>query len=121
MHFHSSVHSFFRFNKLTLDTDESEDGATLVPTNKDGELHLEADAKTSDSLPMVPPLFDPAPKSSTTPPPLSFLNEMKEGEEKPAILKLLDTTHLQSSSFVMSSIKVLTVVIRTLLAKQKVS
>lgn len=66
-------------------------------------------ANTSDppvvDIPLAP---DPTPtrRSPAAPPSLSFLNDPEEGEDKPAILKLLDTAHLPSSSFLMSSMKV---------------
>ena len=99
----------FRFNKLTLDSDtaveDGEDGDTLVlpPADTDGGLQLESEPKQnpSESSPS-----GPSPQPRLTPPPLSFLTDTREGEEKPAILKLLDPSQLPTSSFVMSSIKV---------------
>ena len=93
----------FRFNKLTLDTDETEEDRAPVSEEKGSEL--ESEAKTSDML-LRPSFIGPASTSPETPLPLSFLNETKEGENKPAILKLLDTAQLSSASFVLSSIKV---------------
>lgn len=82
----------------------------MVTGDGDGELHLEILAKTSDPLPEIdlPLSTDHTPTSTPPagPPPLSFLKETREGEEKPAILKLLDTAQLQSSSFLVAPMKV---------------
>jgi hypothetical protein len=105
-----------RFNKLTLDTDATEDGEedddTLVlpPPDKDNGLHLESGvnkpAESSPAQSRLPrTLASPSPQPGLAPPPLSFLQETREGEGQPAILKLLDPTQLSTSSFVMSSIK----------------
>ena len=102
----------FRFNKLTLDTDESEDSSAELTDKGSSELQLKTDqseAKNSpDLLPTVQQLSltDRTSNFPVTPPPLSFLNETREAEEKPSILKLLDSSHLPTSSFVMSSITV---------------
>ena len=104
----------FRFNKLTLDTDEggAEDGETLVLPRSTDDVGLlsetKKEKKTTDqlSIPKVSLRVNVSPTSPSPQPPLAFLNETKTGEEKPAILKLLDTNHISSSSILMSSLKV---------------
>ena len=90
---------------LSEDGDDAEDDTLVGHTNTDGGLHLESGSSQEQSV--TPRPTSSASQPPLAPPPLSFLSDTREGEEKPAILKLLDSTQLSSSSFVMSSIKVI--------------
>lgn len=76
----------------------------MVTGDEDSDHILASSDRPAVDVPLPP---DPAPtgKSPAAPPSLSFLNDPEEGD-KPAILKLLDTAQLPSSSFLMSSMKV---------------